>query len=723
MVTNSRTRQLRVGVIGGGIGGAAAAVALARDGAEVQILEQAPALREIGAGIQLGPNAMKVLRHLDLEEAVRSCSVTAKTIDYRDLQSGERLFETPLGDHASERYGAGMHQIHRADLLSLLADALPSGALTLNAPVTDILDPDGGQATVVLADGQQLEFDCIIGADGIKSTVRERLFGATEPRFTGILGWRLMLTRQEAEPLGFDHACYCWLGAGRSVVIYWLRSGELLNIIGFVPATEVHRESWTESGDIDDLRASFANVTPDVEQLLALPRSAFITGVYDRDPIEQWTRGRIGLLGDAAHPLAPYLAQGACQAIEDAAVLARQLRGRPVDEIPAALAEYEQIRRPRATKVQMAARSAERFWHEADPVQRQARNGRFRGMSRLDPLGETTWAWLYDYDPVTQRYGVGDRSLGVATVRDTHQMRRPQAQQALEAWRSAITPADISRGWQGLRDGYSRFLATTCPPAEGVQVKEVSADGVRCLLVTPPGGSAGGPTVLHLHGGGYMLGSADVSVDLGARLAAAAGGDALVVDYPLAPEHPYPAALDHAVIAYRWLLAQDELSRDVVITGDSAGGALAVAVALKAIATGLAAPAAVYAMSPLADLALRSESIDRFEGTDAAVSRDLLTDMSGSYLQGQDPEDPFASPVYADFTGCPPLLVHAGAEEVLVDDSRRLIEKALAGGAHARLRIFDDEVHAFPLFSFAPDTHAALEDFGQFVQEVAAARA
>jgi salicylate hydroxylase len=703
--------SLRVIVVGGGIGGVACGVALAREGIEVEVVEQAAELCEIGAGLQLAANAMKALRHWGLEDEVRAVSVASESVIFRDLATGEHLFATPLGAAAGQRYGAVLQQIHRADLLNILGRALPDDTLRLNARVAGFSD-DGDGVAVTLADGNELRADVLIGADGLGSFVREQLLQPERPRFSGTVGWRALISRQEAEQLGFGRSCYCYLGRGRSFVLYWLRSGELLNAIGFVPAHEVHRESWTEWGEVADFRRSFEGVAPEVARLIRCVDRAFITGVYDRDPLPHWTAGHVTLLGDAAHPLAPYLAQGACLAIEDAAVLAASLRDGDAKQAPDALAEYERLRVPRATKTQVVARAAERFWHEEDPVQIAARNGRFRGISRLDPLTETVWSWLFDYDPVSQSYSDG-RSSGIQTVREDFHLERPDAQCVFEAWRGALTPTDYAGGWRGVRAGYERFLTETCPALAGTQHAEVDANGVRALWVDPPGAPReGSPVVLYLHGGGYIAGSADAGVDMAARLAQAIGSRALAVDYRLAPEHAYPAALVDALAAYRWLVDRAGGAQRIIVAGDSAGGALAVTTVLRARDLGLPLPAGIYAMSPLADLALGSASIDRREGTDPALNRDLLTDMSGSYLQGHDPSDPLASPVCADFTGMPPLLVHASTLEALWDDSQRLVDQAKTGAVKARLRGFDDTVHAFPLFARAPDTAEALAELG-----------
>ncbi|WP_050897093.1 alpha/beta hydrolase fold domain-containing protein [Patulibacter medicamentivorans] len=720
MQTNETPQRIAVAVVGGGIGGAAAALALTRAGVNVRLFEQAPQLTEIGAGIQLGANAVKALRHWGLEDEITACSVASKSIEYYDLETGEHLFRTPLGQQAADRYGAPMLQIHRADLLNVLVDALPEGTFLLDRPVAGVEQDETG-ATVRCVNGETFRADAVIGADGLKSRTREQLFGSAEPRFSGTLGWRLMLTREEAERLGFEHRCYCYLGRGRSLVLYWLRSGELFNIIGFVPATEVQRESWTTSGDTSEFIRSFAGAAPELDALLHAPDSAFITGVYDRDPLETWTRGRVTLMGDAAHPLAPYLAQGACQAIEDAATLGAVLGGARPADVEAALQEYERLRRPRATKVQMAARAAEDFWHQDDDAQILARNGRFKGITKLDPLGESVWSWVFDYDPVASGYAASNRSTGVETVRADHAMRRPEAQQTLEAWRRAITPLDVGKGWLGIRAAYERFLLEAAPADSATKVEEVKTGDVVSHWVRPGGSDAAGgcPVVLYLHGGGYIAGSAKAGANMAERLAAAAGGATLMVEYRLAPETPYPGALEDVLSAYRWLLDQGQDASNVILAGDSAGGGLAVAAALRVRDQGLEAPAGIYCMSPFADLALTSPSIDEFEGRDAAVNRDFLTDMSGSYLHGQAPDDPNASPVYADLSAMPPMLVHVAAEEALRDDGVRLVERAERAGVDARLTVFDDAVHAFPLFPFSPDAPAALDEFAGFVQSTA----
>lgn len=212
-----------------------------------------------------------------------------------------------------------------------------------------------------------------------------------------------------------------------------------------------------------------------------------------------------------------------------------------------------------------------------------------------------------------------------------------------------------------------------------------------------------------------MFGSARGAAGLAERIAAALGGRVLAVDYRLAPENPYPAALDDVLAAYAWLVEQDHASRPI-LCGESAGGGLALSAALALRDRKLPPPAAIYAMSPLADLEVGGLSVDERKGQDPVLDRDLLTEMSASYLQGHDPRDPLASPIHGDFTGLPPLLVHASASEALVDDARRVFDVARASGVDAELRLFEDTVHVFPLLSFLPEAREALSDFAAFVK-------
>jgi salicylate hydroxylase len=700
---------MRAIVVGSGIGGLATALSLRGQGIDVRVVEKATKLSEIGAGLQISANGMRVLREIAIAEQVCDVGVAAQSVRYHDLVSGELLWQTPLGAPAAQRYGEPFIQIHRADLLNLLAGAFGTDDLLLGIAVTDITQDSSG-ALVTLADGRTLSADVVIGADGIHSRVREWMLGALEPRFSGTLGWRTILPKSRADQLGIDHSCDVWLAPGHSVVTYWMRRGELFNVIGFVPAEEVRRESWTELGDADEMRAAFAASTPVVARMTQMAEATFITGVYFHDPAPRWADGRVALLGDAAHATQPYLAQGAVQSLEDAAVVAHLLARHGPRHVGAALVEYERRRKPRATKVQAVAGAAGSFWHEADPVRIRARNGRFRGLTRLDPLGENTWGWLYHHDPVASIKHPAEESLGLATAHEATHYRRPESRRAVALWRQAFTPADHAAGWMGLRRAYERFLGEVAPiPAEAV-VEEVEGRGRWVGRIADDA-----PVVLHVHGGGFMFGSAASSTEFAHRIGRAVGGAVFVPDYRLAPEEPFPAAADDVVAAYRWLLRQHISPHRIVLSGESAGGGLVVSAAVRLVAAGAPLPAGIYAVSPFADLAVTGASVDTNAGQDPVLGRDLLAEMSAAYLQGHDPADPDASPVYADLAGCPPLLLHASGCESLTDDTGRLAAAARRGGVDVAVRYFDDTVHAFPLLGFLPESAEALAELADFV--------
>lgn len=699
-------------IVGAGIGGLTAAHALRALGIEVIVLEQAPVLREIGAGVQIAANGVFVLRRLGLEEAVARHASRPQSYDWREMRTGEKLFSSPLGAPMEQRYGAPMFQVYRPDLLAVLSGGLPEGTIRRGAECVGV-EQDASRASVHLASGETLRADAVIGADGIHSAVRRSLRGQEKTQFANILMWRAMIPGDRLQGLGLDERGHYWVGPGRTVITYWMRPYRLFNFLGSVPAEEVHRESWTDSGDVEDLRRSFAGAEPRVEAILAGIDSAFITGMYYHDPIERWTEGRVTMLGDAAHAMVPFLAQGACQAMEDAWTIATCLARHGADGIPAALIEYEQRRRPRVTRVQAAARAMVKLVHETDAGQIRARNGRWRGAMRIDPLAETSFGWLFDHNILEQVERPAEEVLGLAAAREGKRMQRPQAQRAYALWKGAFTAEDIARGHVGLREGYERFLRTNFPLAEGIEVRERELGGVAALEV----GAAcapDSPTLLHFHGGGYVMGSACGSLDLISRLAQAIGGRAISVAYRLAPEHAFPAALDDALVTYRALVASGVPSQQIILSGESSGGGLAIATVLALAKAGAALPAGVIALSPFADLTLTSPTINRYSGDDPAANRINLTTFAGCYFQAHDPEDPRVSPVYGDFAGFPPLFIAAASEEVLIGDAMKLAERAREAGADVTLELVDDSVHVFPLFAFLPETEEVLRKIAAF---------
>lgn len=698
---------MRVLIAGGGIGGLTTAIALRHQGVDVLVLEQAKELSEIGAGIQIAANAAIVLRELGLETAIRSVGVKPQSYDYRDLRSGKMLYQAPLGDEAARRYGAPMYNIHRADLVQILSDAVPAESKRLGARCVAV-SQDARGVEAKLANGETVRGDLLVGCDGIHSVVRQHLRGQEQKHFANILMWRSLIPAERLEGLNLEERGNYWFGPGRTLITYWVRPKNLYSILASVPAQEVTRESWDESGDISEMLRSFEDAEPRARKMLEQCQSVFITGMYYRDPIDSWSSGRITLLGDAAHPMVPFLAAGAGQSIEDAWTLARVLSRRQ-DDVPGALKEYEQRRLPRTTRIQAGARAVVKLMHETEANRIRDRNGRWKGMARIDPFAETSWGLAWDYDVVKATEGAPGEVLNVTGLREGKCLRRPESQRAFDLWKFAFRPEDVARGHDGLREAYDRFLTTNFPLPAGTIAVEDELGDVKAWRVAAPNAPRGN-VVLHFHGGGYLIGSAKGSLEYASRLAAAVDGVCYTVDYRLAPEHPYPAAIDDAVAAYRALLARGVAASSILVSGESAGGGMAVALVLALRNAGDPLPAAILSVAPFADLTLSGPTIRAFNGDDPAANRDLLTFMGASYFQAHEPTDPLVSPLFGDLTGLPPLFVTASQGEVLLSDATRLAERAERAGLDVTLRIVEDSVHVYPIFPFLPETQTTMQE-------------
>jgi len=389
-------RSPRIAVIGGGIGGLTAAQALRQRGLDVTVYEAAPELKEIGAGVSLSPNAMKALRSLDLEDGVRDVAWQSEYQYLRNWRSGRIISRTPTHGTA-ERFGARGCTVHRADLLDVLGAGLPSEIIKLGARCTGIESTDGG-AVARFNDGSEVEADVIVGADGIHSAVRASLFGPDAPRFTGKICWRCLVP-VDAIPGGLPTMDgTTWLGPHGAVVVYPVRRGELVNVVAHYDNDTWTEESWIRECDRQEVIDNYAGWHESLMRLFSASERHYKWALYDREPLNQWTKGRVTILGDAAHPMLPYLGQGACQAMEDGCVLAAALAATP-DDMDGALQLYERLRVPRARRVVLMARERGEDNHL---VSRWAALKRDALIALRQRVGNTTTtrggAWIFDYD-------------------------------------------------------------------------------------------------------------------------------------------------------------------------------------------------------------------------------------------------------------------------------------------------------------------------------------
>jgi salicylate hydroxylase len=380
-------------VIGAGIGGAAAAISLRQAGVQVTLLEQALQFGEVGAGIQLAPNATRVLRRLGLLDQLIAVASRPSGLSFRTWSTGEQICRYTLGAELEQEFGAPFLQVHRADLHSVLVSAIPAQCARLGVQVTG-MGQDERSAWVDTADGERLTADLVVAADGVRSLARQWLFGAAQALFSGTAAYRAVLPAAAVADLDLPENA-SWLGPGRHFVHYWLRGGELLNVVAVVASQETS-ESWTAQAEPGEAVREFAGWDPRLTKVLERAGTVFRYGLYTRAPLARWSVGRLTLLGDSAHAMVPFQAQGAAQAIQDAAVLGLVLDGARADDVPAVIERYVSRRAGVATGMQHRSAQAGASFHLPDGPAADQRNAEMAARAAEHRFGPQAAIWGID---------------------------------------------------------------------------------------------------------------------------------------------------------------------------------------------------------------------------------------------------------------------------------------------------------------------------------------
>jgi salicylate hydroxylase len=378
---------LNIAIVGGGIGGLTAAIALRKKGYSVTLFEQAAEIGEVGAGLQISVNAVRVLNALGLEPQNWVCS-KPKSITLHDYKHGRLVASVAMNSTPDVPY----LQFHRADLIdSLMSAAIKAGVtITLGQQVSVV---NSGPNSVKI---DTHSFDLVVGADGVRSTIRDQFYDAQKPQFTGQIAWRALVFTHDL-PIGFSQNTRVYMGPNKHMVTYPLRDGKVINIVAVEERNTWTDEGWNHPGDVNELRRLFSGWNGGVTTLLAAVTTPIVWGLFAHPALHSWAKNRLVLLGDSAHPMVPFVAQGACMAIEDAWVLADQLASNV--DIATALQTYQNIRKPRTTKVQETALKSGRIYHTANPLARGLLHAGMRLSSKMAPaIMAGHYKWIYDHD-------------------------------------------------------------------------------------------------------------------------------------------------------------------------------------------------------------------------------------------------------------------------------------------------------------------------------------
>jgi salicylate hydroxylase len=383
---------MRIIVVGAGIGGLSAAAALHQAGFAVDVYEQAPELTEVGGGINMAPNATRILRRLGLATRLDSVGVHPLFTRQRHWQNGHTLQASPLNPQCEELYGAPHMTIHRADLLDVIASAFPVERIHLGHRLMGLADR-GNAVEAWFENGAHSTADILVGADGIHSTVRAALFGQKDPQFAGCVAYRGLVPVERIADLKIETENQSWVGPGAHLVHYPVSRGRLLNFVGWTEHDVWNREDWTDRATLARALAAFEGWHPQIRHIIAATDTCFIWALFDRDPLPRWSVGRATLLGDACHPMYPFMGQGAAMAIEDGASLAGCLRA--VGDPAEALQQYQQLRLPRVILLQAMSRTNKVRFHMRDGLAQRARDAEW---ARAGDRSPEALRWLYAFD-------------------------------------------------------------------------------------------------------------------------------------------------------------------------------------------------------------------------------------------------------------------------------------------------------------------------------------
>ena len=390
---------MKIAIIGGGIGGLTAALALSQNSHDITVFERSAGIREIGAGVQISPNAGRLLHSLGLGAAYSEISVNPHRVVLRRWEDDSIIRATDLDESFLSQHQVPLANVARNELVEIIGDAVAARTNVTMKFSTHVVavEPGDSSSVVLFSDGSSQSFDVVIGADGIHSVVRPCVGGIDKPRFSGSAAYRALVPRGAVEDLPIDVTNR--MGPDRHVVSYFIgRNRSHLNLVCISPEDSWESESWTEQGTMEDLYSRFEGWSPDFLSLLGrVEEPVFRWALYDREPLEQWGLGTTTLLGDACHPMLPFMAQGSCQAIEDAVVLARCLSDVSTSDAVSALRRYEDVRQGRTAQVQTSSLMNRDLFHMVDGQEQKDRDLIFS----ISPPGMSILDWVYEYDALT----------------------------------------------------------------------------------------------------------------------------------------------------------------------------------------------------------------------------------------------------------------------------------------------------------------------------------